>query len=631
MRRLMFLILAIALLCGVIPTHSVCVYAENSTSYIEAYEKTNVFDDLTSAENFNVNNYPENKNGQVSIINFVEFGYSSTGSQDNYGLFIYLYNPQKLNIDTSSVQNKIQMAIGYNKDGVPNNYFKFQLQFLNASQEEYENLFLKFKVVDIEIEGKTFVDRVDKEERRYDISGIEILQSSQNLPTEYGIGGTWKFTGYSNGFGDEEESTLQATVNELETIELEVNSTYYRPDVVSSLGMFHQNTINSVYFAVDNRLIEEYGKLQKIKAEWYEYKTTPIAVVKDSTVKEALTEYLGQTIDNGGRYDEDIPYGFYAGKINNLPTYDYSYNAWTSSLGLISPQPAINYLEKLNYIFSSNNASLTDFEIKEQDLLNYIYNYDLSYESGKLPINNISADLFQDTVDDGRIKGYNLKEIDSDDKFDMLSYDSNHSWWDKLLNYGFWAPETDGDLKNISPIQMVNEQNLEQSDEVISDSLLINLSDVPEFKTYFFEQKLLGKTVFIFRFAQTDYYSASGAVMSNGSKIPNGDMYLAIQTVFFNFDIIQLTFNREGNYTVIPVVADPINVIPDITPPLTANFDWLRLILIILIVIVLIIILAPLLPTIFKGLWEIIKLLFKIISLPFKWIASLINKGGKNK
>ena len=47
--------------------------------------------------------------------------------------------------------------------------------------------------------------------------------------------------------------------------------------------------------------------------------------------------------------------------------------------------------------------------------------------------------------------------------------------------------------------------------------------------------------------------------------------------MFANFDIITLTFSKEGKYTVIPVVHDPIDIIGDITPPPETSTWWERL------------------------------------------------------
>ena len=144
MKRIMFLILALTMLLGLIPTQSI-VYAAENTSYLQAFEQINVLDDLNSSENFDISNYPYNEEAEIALINFVEFGYSLSSSE-NYGLFVYVYNPAKLDINTNSSSNKIQMATSYNEEGLPNDYTKFELEFLNKSSGEYESLFYKFKI-----------------------------------------------------------------------------------------------------------------------------------------------------------------------------------------------------------------------------------------------------------------------------------------------------------------------------------------------------------------------------------------------------------------------------------------------------------------------------------------------------
>ena len=59
-------------------------------------------------------------------------------------------------------------------------------------------------------------------------------------------------------------------------------------------------------------------------------------------------------------------------------------------------------------------------------------------------------------------------------------------------------------------------------------------------------------------------------------KSSTNNAYIAQQTIFLNFDIIQLTFNDGGNLMVIPVVADPIDIINPITPPsqMSGKIDW---------------------------------------------------------
>ena len=123
------------------------------------------------------------------------------------------------------------MASSYGVDGNPNDYVKFDLQFLSKSEDSnYKNLFYKFKVVDREVNGTTFADRVNSNERRYDVSGIELMTYGSNNATEYAVNGTFKFTGYSQGYGPDAsaKSTLASTVEYLETITLDVKHTFYR-------------------------------------------------------------------------------------------------------------------------------------------------------------------------------------------------------------------------------------------------------------------------------------------------------------------------------------------------------------------------------------------------------------------
>ena len=216
--------------------------------------------------------------------------------QGNYGLYVYVYNPQGLNISTNSKSNKIQMAVSYDSEGNPNDYAKFDLLFLSKSEDSnYKNLFYKFKVVDREINGTTFKDRVNSNERRYDVSGIELVTYGANNATEYPVNGTYKFTGYAAGYGPDAgaKSTLESSVEYLETITLDVKHTFYRTQT-SSKGAGYQNQLDTVYFAVPQRFFDAYGKLQRIKAEWYEYKTKDIVVTSNQEFYDKAYPWIGR-------------------------------------------------------------------------------------------------------------------------------------------------------------------------------------------------------------------------------------------------------------------------------------------------------------------------------------------------
>ena len=101
----------------------------------------------------------------------------------------------------------------------------------------------------------------------------------------------------------------------------------------------------------------------------------------------------------------------------------------------------------------------------------------------------------------------------------------------------------------------------------------------------------------------------------------SGQAYIAQESVFFDFDIIQLTFNKEGTYTVIPVVASPIDIVNDITPPvyLDDGLDWWQILLAIIFLILALWLLSitGILPLLVKGIvW--------LILLPFRLIGKLL-------
>ena len=202
--RLVLLLILIVTVVGIVLT------AVPSTALAEeggvAFDSTDVLDDLTSStvngEKFDLKNYPFDEEKQIQVLSFVEYCYSYRANQrGNYGLYIYVYNPQGLNIDTGNKGNKIQMAVKYDSEGKPADYAKLPLVFCGKSEQaDYKNLFYKFKVQDVAIDGKTFADRVNSNERRYDVSGIELVTYGEKNAKEYAVNATYKFTGTGRQF-----------------------------------------------------------------------------------------------------------------------------------------------------------------------------------------------------------------------------------------------------------------------------------------------------------------------------------------------------------------------------------------------------------------------------------------------
>ena len=132
------------------------------------------------------------------------------------------------------------------------------------------------------------------------------------------------------------------------------------------------------------------------------------------------------------------------------------------------------------------------------------------------------------------------------------------------------------------------------------------------------------------RFATSDYYSRAVDIIQPDAGFLGGDKkfkeqaYIAQESVFFDFDIIQLTFNKDEVYTVIPVVSDPIDVINDISTPIVIpqTVEWWQVVFALAMLVLLILLLAPVWPYILQAiLW-----VYDYIAKGVRAVAQLIRK-----
>ena len=165
----------------------------------------------------------------------------------------------------------------------------------------------------------------------------------------------------------------------------------------------------------------------------------------------------------------------------------------------------------------------------------------------------------------------------------------------------------------------------------MSNRLYISQSDVDELRTYYDANKE-NSTIYLFRYQVTDYISQEAdlwqentSVFGNSLNHIDTNAYFFQETVNLDFDIIDVTFSTGIVETVIPVVSNPIDVIPDATPPVYTesdeNFDLLKLIVGLLLLILLLWFLNA------TGALSLIgKILTWVITAPFKFIKWLIDK-----
>lgn len=532
----------------------------------ESFESSDVLTDLNSmtvnGKKFDVADYPANSKDRLQVINLVEYGYSyKEADRSGFSLFVYLYNPAKIDIKAESGQNKIQLGYKYGADGNPTGFEHYDIQLCSVSEN---GLFLKYKVIDhVAADGSTIANRVNRDSRRYDVSGLYMLTRGGRLATEYVVGLTYNYSGFAAGLNElrDATSTLSCSYLELETVQLDVKDTYYRTGV-SDAGYGHQNQINSVYFSVPKAITDKYGdNLYAVSANWYQAKTAPILVTDNATIYNAIKPYEGYDV---GGYSSDVPYqlvsDYQVGFATDEPTYLISYNFNEKEADKNALYMTYHHSQKeIPMVCNVHKVSnLVNDLYGGDDIEEFIYAYNKTQNKGTFLLGDysISKDLFEGDI------SLVPAHIDNSGKYNynLLSFDSSFGEWAKYFIYHSNKVITSEEHFNILPIIQISAADLSSANA--SSELLINtgdLSEVSDYVTAAGEDK-----TYLFRFAADDYYS----VPMHGYYAADEKAYIAQETVYLDFKVIDLTFYQNGEYMVVGAVSNPLNIIADITPPL---------------------------------------------------------------
>ena len=568
-------------------------------------DSTNVLDDLNGStiggKEFNLADYPYDENSKTQVISFSEYCYSYySKNQGNYGLYVYVYNPQGKAFDERTERNKIQFSADNGKS-----YDKYVLQFLNYSHgSDCEGLFYKFKVVFTNEQRKAVLNALDSEKRVYKISGIE-LSSGGNV-VEYPVVQTYEYTGFAEGYGAFEGSadSLSCKVDGLSLyLTLDVHSTYYRPSGTNG-GAYAQDTLHSVYFSVPNKLIEEYGEMTAVHATWLNARTSPIFVTGDETVYNAVCAYLGQYVDGGDfLYAKDdnspVPYALIASKfIESAEWNNASYGiSWLSYNANRRYTNSNVDLYTLAYCFLADNGNADDYTLpaealvgnKSEGIKGWFEEYSAQY-GGDLVNNRFSSALFSEVAD-----SFTDVSITANDTFKLTDEQISQGWWQQFVGGGYNVTGTTEYL--ISAIKQVGADDFKSTVYETCEGLYIDESDYEEFKAFYDEATKNEETVYLFRYAQTEYVNHEVAVYRRGEgdwtltgtqfgyDYVNTNAYFAEMWVQLDFDIIDVTMTKNGVNTVIPVVMSPVDLAADATPPVITNEDgaaWWAYVIIIL-------------------------------------------------
>ena len=675
-KRIVFLFAAafLSLFCLFESVFSIKAFADEQVKY----DRTKIEYDLSD---MNLLEYEFKTD--VEVIRFQEYCYAPNGASDNYGLYMYVFNPT----GTAFVQtdkNLVNMAVAYNDEGQPSAYENLKLTYLDETDD---GRFIKYKVSDSNRLYKVANEYEEAfEKRRYDVVGFEFTQKDGGKfvtkQEDVAVSKTYYYTGYSAS-GENNVSTLKCEVQKLETIELDVQHTNY---LMENYGLNGEEDFNicdnlhTVYFSVPERYFTEYGDLQKIAAEWYEYKTSPIFVTSDNEAFEAFKPYLGQDIgktggDNDWRVIWDYEYSTSLTGRTEYYYYKWRYNSrkldmvdWTLKEGadIYKYHDDVENLTRMSWLLpvnaDSNNRE--EYRVTSKELLDYAEDYTKNRADGvPLVLDKYAADLFStlDTADNAD-NGYKLNAIDEDRQKNLVDFESGATNGyvnleitaeDKhdLIDMGKISSLRDlvGALKDGSNAEIDCIKVLSAADKTdivslgpktFADKYYVNKDEATKIQTYCLDEFEKGNRVVFFRFAVTDYFAANARFDEVDKVMSSEDGFVSQQTVFLNFNIISLTFRSEAEKdTVIGVVANPIDIFSSIEPNedmREANrwdFDFNLAIGLFLGGLALLLFwpfLAPLLENVFnllgKGLSKVFDWIIALIALPFKLIGKLFDK-----
>lgn len=594
------IVLVFVLLVMTFSTPAVAYAADEESVPAYVFDKTDVMQDLNSSEGFDASEYPARANGILQIHTFLEYGYSYTEQSKNYSLYIYIYNPQQKELSRSSASNRVNIAVDFDDESNATSYYRLSLIFCSASDD---NLFYKYRIDDSDKSlynlAREYANAHDGV-RRYDISNVEFLSYGESLPISTKIGKSYECKGFMKGFGPNEAvNTFECSAFSIDVLELELNHTFFRPEGnnTQQSDFTKKDQLDSVYFSFPNELIEYYGGIWKIEASYYMAKTSPILVTSTKEVYDVVKQYLGQKLQQNNskkgkneKLNNDIPFLLYDvtytddGLAPARPAncrLDWNHNALFNPVSI--NDQIVYYLFYTGNETSDGSAPYAkDFTLSAESLFDYIYNYDASYRFGASDIQNnkggyLSMDLFQGALPTGETSEWFGKiledyqsgmmpfvpiEITAEDNYTIESYKRTPTAFD-------WFPLYKGEFdysiySEIPAIEPIDINDISLSKEEFCARYYVDESSYEKIIQQVKDEQGV-QTVYLFRFAQSDY--TSKGVLTEGVMSLNEDYaYVSEQTVYLDMNIASVTCRKGDSYHTFAVCSNPINAGADVDP-----------------------------------------------------------------
>lgn len=513
----------------------------------------------------------------IYVISFIENGYGT----DNFGLYLYVYNPNNLDILSSSDKNKVQFSVSDKENDVFRSaYSKYNLALIDKTEN---NLYYKFKVEDFSLSNYS--------ERYYAVSGIELHIDGNGNATEYVVGSVYYC--YSNNSGN---TTISR--KPLSTIDVDCTHVYYRTDD-SDKGRGYSNQLSACYFSLPKEYSfgnNLYGKLTEILAEFDLRYTKPILLLNNESVYQKFVSVLGKTMPVWSFIDGHIDWDlvslnglcFWCGRHQG-PLH-YIYDIGFNFIGASSPYNEsffISSLDTLYWAFCDTTADFDneDYYYSAENLRNYAYGIkDISIERFNALFEDEQYFINEELSLCGFNYGYNRHtySISQDpEQGAVLGYELTfdaHGFWDSI--YEFFGGNATETVSGIAPLVRVEYSDISLSDEDFSEKYLVAKQQVADLKTKLALAQVNQEEVWLFRYDCSEYYGAKAEVYIHKDEdgVPTGTCYDGLvcqEPVYLDWDILSFTFEQSAVSTetqgtkvvktTVPVNHSPEDVYHDLT------------------------------------------------------------------
>ena len=617
------------------------VYADTLIGDVQM-DSSNVMDDLQSStvdgKPFDFRDYAFDENAETNVFAFAEYCYSFYSNlQGNYGLYVYVHNPQGLTFNLNSVRNTIQF-----RAGAQEHYAKYMLLYLNQCEmPNYEGLFLKFKVYLTGDQKADIFASLNSAERVYDVTEIELVSADTGESDHYVVSTEYYYSGYAAGYGSNPNasSTLEIKSEQADTLSLTPYPTAYRPEGTNGKNDYTQDSLHSVYFAVPNDFIKTYGEMSAVHARWLDAVLKPILVTGNQEAYGEILKYIGKDITA-----DDVDLGYFylgahfrgsgtAGANITTHSYGYSYNnpiSWMNNVTIHEYYG--DSVNPLYYMFNSGGGdnSADNYTVSSADLTQELKESKDMF-GGELVNDKYSRTIFESVADE-----WTDRNIEREEEYPLTNEIISQTWWEKLL--GNSHVESFEIFDGIQAIYAIDTENdLKGTYDEISQRLYVSAGDVLDLKDFCSDPENADCTIYLFRYQTTDYIAQEATLFKKGGLYgwteQDTNAYFFQETVNLDFDIIDVTFSNGEVDTVIPVAMKPVDVVPEATPPAITTTDepeeWWQIVLMVLALIVLLVVLMPVLPYIVKGIIWLVALPFKVLGAVIKGIRMSVKSKPK--